>query len=45
MVIEFIDHSQVVTTTKYNTPADHSTLKTLSVLSQVFTVRFLATDL
>jgi hypothetical protein len=50
MVIGFIDHSQVVTRTKYNTLADshitnHATLNLLSVLSLVFTVRFLATDL
>jgi hypothetical protein len=50
LVIEFIDHSQVVTTTKYNTLADfhttnHSTLNLLSVLTLVLTIRFLATDL
>jgi hypothetical protein len=49
-VIGFIDHSQVVITTKYNTLADshitnHSTLNLLSVLSLVLTIRFLATDL
>jgi hypothetical protein len=44
MVIGFIDHSQVVTATKY-TLAGHSTLNPLSVLSLVFTIRFLATDL
>jgi hypothetical protein len=50
LVIGFIDHSQVVTTTKYNTLVDshitnHSTLNLLGVLSVVFTVRFLSTDL
>jgi hypothetical protein len=50
LVTGFIDHSQVVATTKYNTLADshttnHSTLNLLSVLSLVFTIRFLATDL
>jgi hypothetical protein len=45
MVIGFIDHSQVVTTTKYNILTDHSTLKLLSVLSLVVIIRFLATDL
>jgi hypothetical protein len=44
-LIGFIDHSQVVTTTKYTTLADQSTLNLLSVLSLVFTIRFLATDL
>jgi hypothetical protein len=49
LVIGFIDHSQVVTTTKYNIPDDsdttnHSTLNLLSVLSLVFNIRFLATD-
>jgi hypothetical protein len=47
---EFIDHSQVVTTTKHNTLAyshttHHSTLNLLCMLSLVFTVRFLATGL
>jgi hypothetical protein len=50
LVIGFTDHSQVVNGTKYNTLADsrttnHSTLNLLSVLSLVFTIRFLATDL
>jgi hypothetical protein len=50
MVIGYIDHSQVVATTKYNTLADshttnHSTLNLLSLLSLVFTIRILATDL
>jgi hypothetical protein len=49
-VIRFIDHSQVVTTAKYNTVADshttnHSTLNLLSVISLVFTICLLATDL
>jgi hypothetical protein len=50
LVIGFIDHSQVVTTTKYNTLANshttnHFTLNILSALSLAFTVRFLLTDL
>jgi hypothetical protein len=45
LVIGFIDHSQVASTTKYNTLADHATLNLLSVISAVFTIRFLATDL
>jgi hypothetical protein len=50
MVIGFTDHSQFVATTKYNTLSDcharnHSTLNHLSVLSLVFTLCFLATDL
>jgi hypothetical protein len=49
LVTGFIDHSQFVATTKYNTLADshtrnHSTLNHLSVLSLVFAVYFLATD-
>jgi hypothetical protein len=50
LVIGFIDHSQVIITTKYNPLADshttnHSTLNLLSDLSLVFTIRFLAMDL
>jgi hypothetical protein len=46
----FTDHLQVVTTNNYYSTADfhttnHSTLNLLSVLSLVFTIRFLATDL
>jgi hypothetical protein len=45
LVIRFIDHSQVVTTLADSHTTNHSTLNLLSVLSLVFTVRFLATDL
>jgi hypothetical protein len=50
LVIGFIDRSQAVTTTKYNTLANshttnHSTLNLLKVLSLALTTRFLATDL
>jgi hypothetical protein len=50
LVIEYIDHSQVVSITKYRTLADshttnHPTPNFLSVLLLVFTIRFLATDL
>jgi hypothetical protein len=50
LVIGFVDHSQVVTTTKCNTLVDFhttndSTLNFFNVLSLVFTTRFLATDL
>jgi hypothetical protein len=45
LIIGFIDHSQAVTTTKYNPLADQSTLNLLSVLSLVFIIHFLATDL
>jgi hypothetical protein len=50
LLILFIDNSQVVPATTYNTHADshttnHSTLKLLSVLSLIFTIGFQATDL
>jgi hypothetical protein len=50
MVIGFIDYSQAVTATEYNTLAEfhttnHSTLNPVNVLSLVLTFRFLATDL
>jgi hypothetical protein len=46
----FIEHSQVETTTKYNTVIDfhirnHSTLIYSVLIPLAFTIRFLATDL